>query len=69
MHHFELRYGHRMYHLMDTPGARSLVADTIIGIAQADAALLIIDGFNTESFDKGMDQLQGGQTKEYALLA
>ena len=55
MHHIIIRSGHRMYHLLDTPGARSLVSKTIMGIAQADAALLIIDGSNTESFDEGMD--------------
>ena len=66
MHHLKIRIGHRMYHLMDTPGIKSLVANTIIGIAQADAALLVLDGLDEETFNAGLEE---GQTKEHVLIA
>ena len=42
--HIKLDVGERRYHLMDTPGSRKYIGNTIQGIAQADAALLVING-------------------------
>lgn len=52
--------------LIDAPGHRDFIKNTITGTAQADVALLIVSGAAQE-FENGMSP--NGQTKEHALLA
>ena len=52
--------------IIDTPGYRDFIKNTITGVAQADAALLAVDA-TQEGFEKGM--AREGQTREHALLA
>ena len=39
---------------MDAPGKRSMIPNTIMGIAQADAALLVVSGETFEEFEVGL---------------
>ncbi|GAX83662.1 hypothetical protein CEUSTIGMA_g11087.t1 [Chlamydomonas eustigma] len=59
--------------LLDAPGHRDFVPNAITGAAQADAALLLVDGspggFEAGFGGGGGGDLSGGQTREHAQLA
>ena len=49
-----------MYHFIDTPGRRAYVHNTIRGIAQADAALLLISARDHNGYIDGRDTFESG---------
>ena len=49
-----------MYHFIDTPGRRRYIHNTIRGIAQADAALLLISARQSDHYIDGRDTFESG---------
>ena len=50
-----------MYHFIDTPGRRKYIHNTIRGIAQADAALLVISARLQDKYpEDGRDTFESG---------
>ena len=49
-----------MYHFIDTPGRRRNIHNTIRGIAQADAALLLISARQSDNYFDGRDTFESG---------
>ena len=61
---------HRVYQFIDAPGLRKHVNHTIKGIAQADAAILLVSAEDSQFAEASYDETPTDEeAREHALIA